>query len=551
MAQAQTREQQVKEILKCGNDVSYFIKTYVKIQHPMKGLIQFRTFPYQDECLTAFEEHRFNIVLKSRQLGLSTVSAAYALWLAIFQREKNILCIATKLPTAINFIKKVKVAWESLPQWLKLPKEHTVSKSEITFDNGSQIKAIPTSEDAGRSEALSLLIVDETAWVRDFSTIWTGLYPTLSAGGAAILISTPNGTAGVGAPYYHIWTEAESGQNDFHPIRLPWQVHPEHDQKWFDKEVRQLGGATSKKTKQELLCDFGASGDTYLQPDDLDWLSSKILEPISKEGYNKNVWVWKRPEVGKRYVAGADVARGDGADYSTFHILEFETNDLVVEFMGKLPPDRFAELLSDWGKKYNNALLAPELNTYGYMTCVKLRDDGYQPLYYKKNRGDPYTYVNRQMDELPGFTNEQKSRIQILSKLEEAIRNKKITIYSRRLYEQLNTFVWNNGKAQASAESHDDLVISIAIACWLAIGDTKLNENEQSMMYAILNSTQKAKADDSAVMQRINNVKSLTSPSMSTYNQYSVYRPKEQGDVTRTRPGLAGMFDRFNKDLLR
>lgn len=156
-----TNNERVKEVLKCGKDVEYFINTYVKIQHPVKGLIPFNTFKYQDDCLESFINHRFNIVLKSRQLGLSTISAAYVLWLAIFHREKNILCIATKLSTATNFIKKVKVMWQSLPPWLKLTKEASISKSEIVFTNGSQIKAVPTSEDAGRSEALSLLVVDE------------------------------------------------------------------------------------------------------------------------------------------------------------------------------------------------------------------------------------------------------------------------------------------------------------------------------------------------------------------------------------------------------
>jgi hypothetical protein len=156
-----SREAQVKEIIKCGQNPTYFIDKYVKIQHPLKGLIPLETFDYQKRCINDFEKHRFNIVLKSRQLGLSTIAAAYAVWLAIYHREKNILIIATKLPTALNFIKKVKVALAGIPSELKITKEVSVTKSEITFDNGSQIKAIPRSEDAGRSEALSLLIVDE------------------------------------------------------------------------------------------------------------------------------------------------------------------------------------------------------------------------------------------------------------------------------------------------------------------------------------------------------------------------------------------------------
>ena len=104
-----SRQQQVAEILKCGKDPVHFMKKYTKIQHPVKGLIPFETYDFQDDCVKKFQEHRFNIVLKGRQLGLSTVTAAFALWLALFKKDKNILVIATKLPTAMNFIKKVKL----------------------------------------------------------------------------------------------------------------------------------------------------------------------------------------------------------------------------------------------------------------------------------------------------------------------------------------------------------------------------------------------------------------------------------------------------------
>lgn len=157
---APTREEQVKEIIRCGKDPAYFTKKYVKIQHATKGTIPFQTYPFQDDCLKDFQKNRLNVVLKSRQLGLSTICAAYAVWDAIFHRDRNILVIATKLDTAINFIKKVKFMVTSIPKWLLLTKFED-NKRSIRFNNGSQITAIPTSPDAGRSEAISLLVVDE------------------------------------------------------------------------------------------------------------------------------------------------------------------------------------------------------------------------------------------------------------------------------------------------------------------------------------------------------------------------------------------------------
>ena len=186
-----TKKAQVQEIIKCGKQPSYFINRYCRIQHPVKGLVQFDTYDFQDDCVENFLEHRFNIILKSRQLGISTITAAYAAWLALFHKDKQILVIATKRTTAVNFIKKVKVIITKMPKWLMLSNIVANNTQGVEFANGSSVKAIPTSDDAGRSEALSLLIIDEAAFIKNFDDLWAGLYPTLSTGGRTILLSTP------------------------------------------------------------------------------------------------------------------------------------------------------------------------------------------------------------------------------------------------------------------------------------------------------------------------------------------------------------------------
>ena len=197
------KTRQVTEIIRCGKDPTYFFNNYVKIQHPTRGTIPFKTFPFQDVCVQDFIENRFTVIVKSRQLGLSTLVAAYSVWLALFQKDKNILIIATKLGVAQNFIKKVKTMVSNLPAWLVLPQITLNNRQLLEFSHGSSIKAVPTSEDAGRSESLSLLIIDEAAFVRNFDELWTGLYPTISTGGRAIVLSTPNG---VGGQYYKLFT---------------------------------------------------------------------------------------------------------------------------------------------------------------------------------------------------------------------------------------------------------------------------------------------------------------------------------------------------------
>jgi hypothetical protein len=482
MTKALSRNDQIQEIIKCGKDPVYFMKKYVKIQHMKRGLIPFETYDFQDDCVASFEKNRFNIILKSRQLGLSTVTAAYATWFAIFKKDKNILVIATKLSTAINFIKKVKVMLDGLPLWLLLTKFEP-TKQSIRFLNGSTITAIPTSPDAGRSEALSLLIVDEAAFIRDFEEIWTGLYPTLSTGGNAIIISTPNG---VGGQYYRLWMEGETKQNEFNTIKLPWWVHPEHDEEWFAQETKNL---SKRSVAQEFLCDFISSGDTFLQPSELETLREMIKNPIEKSGHQNAVWIWKHSEPGRKYVIGADVSRGDSADFSSFHVVDNDSCEVVAEFLGKIPPDKFADLLFEWGKKYNDALICPEQNTFGYFTCVKLRDEGYPRLYYQGSSGDLFEYRSANPDAIPGFSTQQKSRTQILSKLEELLRNSIVKSYSQRLYNQLQAFIWTGARAQAAKDSHDDLIMSLAIATWLVAGESTTNSQGAAMAWAMLKAT--------------------------------------------------------------
>jgi hypothetical protein len=478
-----SRQRQVQEVIKCGKDPSYFFNTYVKIQHPIKGMIPFSTYQFQDECVNKFIDNRFSIVVKSRQLGLSTLVAAYSVWLAIFQKDKNILVIATKLSVAQNFIKKVKTMVRSLPPWLLLPKITTDNKQLIEFSHGSSIKAVPTSDDAGRSEALSLLIVDEAAFVRDFDTLWTGLYPTISTGGRAILLSTPNG---VGGQYYKLYTDAEAGLNEFCPIKLPWDVHPDRDQAWFDSETKNL---SQKQISQEYLCDFASSGDTYMSDDDLKWLWANIQTPVEKTGPDRNVWIWKHPIPGHKYIIPADIARGDSKDYSSFHVIDTDSSEVVAEYKGKMPPDRFAELLAKFGEMYNVALLCPENNSYGYATIIRLRDIGYKRIYSAKKStviiGD---FVPSNESDGAGFATSGKTRTLILTKLEEILRNRHITVRSSRLYDELKTFVWVENRAQAMKGYNDDLVMSLAIGCWLFEASSEYGRDNVAFSEAMLKS---------------------------------------------------------------
>ena len=528
-----TRNGQINEIIKCGKDPVYFMNKYLKIQHPLRGLIKFNTFPFQDDCVKDFNEHRFNIILKSRQLGLSTLVAAYAVWQAVFYKDKNILIIATKLAVAQNFIRKVKTYLKSMPKWLLVPTLIANNKQQVEFSNGSQIKAVPTSEDAGRSEALSLLIVDEAAFVRNFDELWMGLYPTLSTGGRAILLSTPNG---VGGQYHEIYTKSDRKENEFNSIKLMWDVHPERNDGWFEKETKNM---SKKQVAQELLCDFASSGDTFLTNDVLDKIRVLTKEPIEKSGPNNNIWYWEYPIEGVNYILSADIARGDSGDYSTFHVINTKKMSISSEFKGKIPPDQFASLVYDVAKRFNTAMVCPENNAYGYTMLVKLSDLGYKNIYFAKEK-EKYEYLYGGSNNIgkAGFTTSKESRDKILANLEESLRNGVVKTYSRRLFSELKTFIWNGKKITAMKGYNDDLIMSIAIGCWLAgSNSSSYNVSQMHQADAILKGMEvnNTKVDNTIISPFYRNNQSAVNPMIPVFMPGSKFTDRNS-EITRNNP---------------
>jgi hypothetical protein len=279
------------------------------------------------------------------------------------------------------------------------------------------------------------------------------------------------------------------------------------------------------------LCDFISSGDTFLQANDLDELRTMIQQPLEKVGEKFNIWVWSQPIPGRQYVISADVARGDARDFSAFHVIDVEDKEVAAEYMGKIAPEQLADLLGEWGKKYNTALIVPEVNTFGYFVNTKLRDSGYKRLYYPKHRGNPFDYIPTDSTELPGFPTNQKSRVQILTKLEELIRNKQLRVYSQRLYDQLQAFIWNGNKPMASKDSFDDLIMSLAIGCWLIEGETRDNQSGLEMAYAMLGATGIEQRPAANGFDKIQSTQPLVNPSVIGLNPQNVHRPRDASQI--------------------
>jgi hypothetical protein len=481
-SQINLREIIKEEYKKCAASPIYFMKKYCYIQHPQRGKILFHLYPFQEKTLQDLFEHDYNIILKSRQLGISTLTAGYALWLMLFKSDTNVLVIATKQDVAKNLVTKVRTMYDNLPSWLRGSEKPTANnKLSLELENGSKIKAVSSAGDSGRSEALSLLIIDEVAFIDDnkVQPIWASSQQTLATGGKAILLSTPNGTENF---FHKMWVDAEENpRTKFNTIRLKWDVHPERDITWREEQNELLG---PRLAAQECDCDFSTSGNTVVQMDVIDWyLQTHCKEPLEKRGIDGNYWIWAYPDASKNYIVSCDVARGDGSDNSTIQVFEAESLEQVAEYKGQLGTKDFGNMAVAVATDYNDALLVIENSNIGWAAIQPAIDRNYKNLFHSTRNEDvlvdPMKHIKRGLDlrdnsdMIPGFTNSTKTRPLMISKFELYLRERAVIVRSTRLMTEVKVFIWKNGKPQAQSGHNDDLVLAACIGIW--VRDTALH----------------------------------------------------------------------------
>ena len=327
------------------------------------------------------------------------------------------------------------------------------------------------------------------AFIDNADTIWTAASSTLSTGGKAILISTPNG---VGNFFHKMWLQSEEGISNFNPILLDWKVHPDRDQAWRDRQTEILGEA---EAAQEHDASFIFSGNTVVKPEILEFYKKTyVTEPIKKEGFDGNLWIWEYPKENKTYILAGDVARGDGDDFSAFHIIDAESSVQVAEYKGKIPPKEFGNLMVVTATMYNDALLIADNSTIGFASLQQVIDRQYKNLFYMSKDlqvvdvlTSNYRYNKRDM--VPGFTISSRTRPLIIAKLDEYMRQNSIILRSTRMLSELETFIWKNGRAEALSNYHDDLTMALAIGLWVRDTALRIHQDQLELTKQGLNAT--------------------------------------------------------------
>jgi hypothetical protein len=517
--------EQLKEYARIIKDTPYALRTYLQTyDNTQKKYVPMDLFPDQLQLIQDYEDYNENITKKYRQAGVTTVTAAWLskkLQLAKPENPERVLIIANKRDTAIEMANKVRNFLEQWPEWLNVgfsPDKN--SESRFRLNNGCEVKAVATSADALRGYTPTVLVFDEAAYIEAGEDFWAASMASLSTGGKIILISTPNGYDPI---YYGVYDQSLRGMNDFHITDLRWFKDPRYtkDLVWVkcqdichymlnreqynDDEVilrefnmsdyRKLEEngykpfsswfeSMSKKFKydrrkiaQELECDFLGSGDGVI-PSDIQENIAKNMIRVPFEKYMQGTfWHWKEPIQDHRYIMGVDVSRGDSEDFSSINIIDFDDREQVAEYIGKIPPDDLAAIAYKWGVLYNAFIVIDITGGMGVATSRKLQELNYKNLYIDGiNTQNIWEYNRKAMDKIPGL-NFNNKRTQIVAAFEEQLR-KGFIVRSSRLLNELNTFVYMNGRPDHMKGAHDDAIMSMSMA--LYAGDICFNQLERT-----------------------------------------------------------------------
>ena len=315
---------QILDIAKCADPTdgpTYFLTNFYYIQHPTKGKIIYHPYDYQLRYIDVCHAFRYSIALLPRQSGKSTTAAGYLLWYAMFVPDSTILIAAHKFQGAQEIMQRIRFAYEACPDHIRAGVV-SYNKGSIEFENGSRIVSQTTTENTGRGMSISLLYLDEFAFVRNTiaQDFWTSIVPTLSTGGKAIITSTPNSDED---QFWQIWlaanktldeygNETELGKNGFKAFRAYWNEHPDRDEAWAAEQKSKLG---DERFSREIECNPIIYDETLISPLILAELTAN--EPIFKQGQVR--W-FKRPEKSKIYTISLDPSLGTGGDPAAIQV---------------------------------------------------------------------------------------------------------------------------------------------------------------------------------------------------------------------------------------
>lgn len=463
----------LQELKKCIQDPIYFMKNYMKIQHPTRGAMDFDMYEYQEELVACWRDNRFSISLLPRQSGKTTCAAGFLLWYAMFNADSTILVAAHQFSGASEIMQRIRYAYEECPDFLRAGVIE-YNKGSIAFDNGSRIIAQATTEKTGRGLSLTLIYLDEFAFVehRMAQEFWTSLSPTLSTGGACIITSTPNSDTD---QFAQIWREANKtidefgeerpdgrGVNDFKAYTIKWSDVPGRDASFEAKMKAQLG---EERWLREFCCEFITFEETLIDPIHLKGLQG--MDPMETAGRVR----WYSPILPNRiYVLALDPSMGTGSDNAAItawmlpeyrQVGEWIHNKTDVRGQVRVLMDMLAKIYNDLKSNPDHEGRAEiywsvENNSLGEAVLQVIEDTGEDNF-----AGD---FIHEPRKRRKGFTTTHKTKIEACVRMKSLIESGRMEPRSKPLVTELKTFVKSNRSYAAKSGDTDDIVMSAMLS---------------------------------------------------------------------------------------
>jgi len=459
-------EEQIKEIAKCMDDPTYFIKNYVKIVNIDEGLVPFNMYKFQERMVDTFHNNRFSICKLPRQSGKSTTIIAYLLHQVVFNDNINVAILANKSSTARDLLGRLQLAYENLPKWLQQGVLNW-NKGSLELENGSKIMAAATSSSAIRGGSYNIIFLDEFAFIpaNISEQFFSSVYPTISSGkkSKVMIVSTPHGMN----MFYKLWNDAENKRNDYVPIEVHWSEVPGRDDKWKEETIRNTSEA---QFATEFECEFVGSIDTLINPSKIRILSHN--NPIVS---NAGLDMYERPEKGKDYVMTVDVARGTVKDYSAFVV--FDVSKMPYKIVAKfrdneIKPLLFPHTIDKVARQYNNAYICVEVNDIGHQVADALQFELEYPnlmMCMMKGRAGQILGggFSKRGAQLGVRMTKQVKRIGCQN-LKTLVEGDKLFVPDFHIIQEFSTFIRKGTSWQAEEGSNDDLTMCCVIFAWLS-----------------------------------------------------------------------------------
>jgi len=462
-------KENVAEYLKCKENPVYFAMNYVKIVTLDEGLKSFQPYDFQEKLINNFHDNRFNICKMPRQTGKSTTVISYLLHYVVFNDSVNVGILANKAATARELLGRLQTAYENLPKWMQ---QGILSwnRGSLELENGSKILAASTSASAVRGMSFNILFLDEFAFVPNHiaDSFFASVYPTITSGQntKVIIVSTPHGMN----HFYRMWHDSEKGKNEYVPTDVHWSQVPGRDEVWKEQTI---ANTSEQQFKIEFECEFLGSVDTLIAPSKL-----KTLVYESPLTTNAGLDIFQQSKENHDYITTVDVARGVGADYSAFVVVDITEfpHQIVAKYRNnEIKPMMFPNVIWEVAKNYNDSFILCEVNDIGDQVASILHYDlEYENLLMASMRGRAGQIVGQ------GFSGKKTQLGVKMSKtvkkigslnLKTMIESDKLLFKDYDILSELTTFISKSNSFEAEDGCNDDLAMCLVIYAWLVNQD--------------------------------------------------------------------------------